>query len=81
LSSSQRFEEEKVTIDELIEVLISRHDFGPQLQKALFRDDGKRFRPMVLVAVNGKNALLGQGLKKMLKEGDRVSIGTVSSGG
>ena len=56
-------------------------DFGPQMGSAIFQSKEKGLHPGVIVAINGRNSNLAEGLDTLLKDGDKVVIGIAFRGG
>ena len=73
------FQKESLELKDLLNMIIER--FGPRLEEALFDPKSSQLKPMIMVAVNGRNAFLLDGMETSLVDGDKVAIGVVSAGG
>ena len=64
---------------DLFDILFN--EFGSKFERAFFDRSSSNLKPGILVAVNGKNAYLLQGMETSLKEGDKIVIGYAFRGG
>ena len=72
-------EKEKPNVMDLLQTLFE--EFGSVFENAVFESSSNNLKPGILVAVNGKNAYLQQGMGTALKGGDRIVIGYAFRGG
>jgi len=73
------FDRECLSLGDLLRMIVVR--FGPALEHSLFDSQSNQLKSMIMVAVNGRNAFLLDGMKTSLVDGDKVAIGVVSAGG
>ncbi|MFH0812969.1 MAG: MoaD/ThiS family protein [Pseudomonadota bacterium] len=73
------FEKEPLTLRDLLNIIIDV--FGPRLKEALFDLKSGQLKPMIMVAINGRNSFFLEGMETSLKDGDKVAIGVVAAGG
>jgi len=72
-------EKDKPNVMDLLQILFE--EFGSAFENAVFDSSSNNLKPGILVAVNGKNAYLLQGLETPIKEANKIVIGYAFRGG
>jgi len=72
-------EKDAPSVADVLHVLTE--EFGLSFEKAVFDRSSNTLKPGILVAVNGKNVYLLQGMGTGLNEGDVIVIGYAFRGG